>query len=54
MKNTVTVELTAEELKMIRQALFNMAFDHEEHHRFSEGLKFEDLAIELLARGANA
>jgi hypothetical protein len=49
MKNTVAIELTAEELKMIRQALFNMAFDHEEHHRFGEGLKFEDLANKLLA-----
>lgn len=49
MKNTITVRLTAEELKMIRQALFNMAFDHEEHHRFGEGLKCEDLANKMLS-----
>ena len=50
MDNMITVELTAEELKMIRQALFNMAFDMEEHYKFGKGLEFEDLANALLER----
>lgn len=50
MENMINVKLTAEELKMIRQALFNMAFDMEEMHQFGKGLEFEDLANKLLAR----